>query len=127
MSRSTEPSERATGATSASKSKLLLAPLWRLSAKTAHNAALIDPYRFQRDRAMPNNPLPTEMEQASESLLLGGRVRLLQFSSGYRAGMDAALLAAASGGEGRRAAPQRRDAARVRASYRSRREPQTRG
>jgi len=32
---------------------------------------------------------------ASENALLGGRVRLRQLSTGYRAGMDAALLAAA--------------------------------
>lgn len=35
------------------------------------------------------------MDEASEDLLLGGRVRLLQPRTGYRAGMDAALLAAA--------------------------------
>src|SRR3569833_4374249 len=35
------------------------------------------------------------MDEASEDRLLGGRVRLLQPAKGYRAGMDAALLAAA--------------------------------
>ena len=47
---------------------------------------------------MPNT-LPTADEaQALQTLLLGGRVRLLQPAVGYRAGMDAALLAAAVGG-----------------------------
>jgi tRNA1(Val) A37 N6-methylase TrmN6 len=47
---------------------------------------------------MPNKPSPPDDEHSCESLLLGGRVRLLQPKSGYRAGMDAALLAAAAGG-----------------------------
>ena len=37
------------------------------------------------------------MSQMKESGLLGGRVRLRQPATGYRAGMDAALLAAAVG------------------------------
>ncbi len=48
---------------------------------------------------MLNNPLPPDGEHSLESLLLGGRVRLLQLALGYRAGMDAALLAAAIGGK----------------------------
>jgi tRNA1(Val) A37 N6-methylase TrmN6 len=46
---------------------------------------------------MPNAPPPFQDEETSESLLLGGRIRLLQPTAGYRAGMDAALLAAAVG------------------------------
>jgi tRNA1(Val) A37 N6-methylase TrmN6 len=55
---------------------------------------------------MPNKPIlppPDEtgdrgdVAGAQESRLLGGRVRLLQPKDGYRAGMDAALLAAALG------------------------------
>ncbi len=38
---------------------------------------------------------PTAPAAVDESALLGGRVRLLQGTDGYRAGMDAALLAAA--------------------------------
>ena len=48
---------------------------------------------------MPNTPLAIDTEQSSESLLLGGSVRLLQSKAGYRAGMDAALLAAAVAGK----------------------------
>ena len=44
---------------------------------------------------MPNAPSPAQDEETSESFLLGGRIRLLQPMTGYRAGMDAALLAAA--------------------------------
>ncbi len=44
---------------------------------------------------MSNNLIPSEAVDVRESLLLGGRVRLLQPAVGYRAGMDAALLAAA--------------------------------
>jgi tRNA1(Val) A37 N6-methylase TrmN6 len=47
---------------------------------------------------MPKDRLEPEEEHTSESLLLGGRVRLLQTKYGYRAGMDAALLAAAVDG-----------------------------
>ena len=43
---------------------------------------------------MPNKPSTPDAEHSLESLLLGGRVRLLQLAVGYRAGMDAALLAA---------------------------------
>jgi tRNA1(Val) A37 N6-methylase TrmN6 len=39
--------------------------------------------------------LVTAQAEITEDLLLGGRVRLLQPAKGYRAGMDAALLAAA--------------------------------
>jgi tRNA1(Val) A37 N6-methylase TrmN6 len=46
---------------------------------------------------MPNKPLASDDEHTCESLLLGGRVRILQPKEGYRAGMDAALLAAAVG------------------------------
>ena len=42
----------------------------------------------------PNADAPPQPESV-ESRLLGGRVRLLQPTKGYRAGMDAALLAAA--------------------------------
>jgi len=52
-------------------------------------------YRLKPQRAMPNEPLQTTDDQTSQSLLLGGQVRLLQPKAGYRAGMDAALLAAA--------------------------------
>jgi tRNA1(Val) A37 N6-methylase TrmN6 len=45
---------------------------------------------------MPKAGLPTLDEHTSESALLGGRLRLLQAKDGYRAGMDAALLAAAA-------------------------------
>jgi tRNA1(Val) A37 N6-methylase TrmN6 len=44
---------------------------------------------------MPNKPIPQDADQTRESLLLGGRIRLRQSKDGYRAGMDAALLAAA--------------------------------
>jgi tRNA1(Val) A37 N6-methylase TrmN6 len=44
---------------------------------------------------MANHSEDPADEHACESLLLGGRVRLLQPRRGYRAGMDAALLAAA--------------------------------
>lgn len=40
-------------------------------------------------------PLPACVADVAESALLGGRVRLRQPARGYRAGMDAALLAAA--------------------------------
>lgn len=43
---------------------------------------------------MPRQRQPTPL-QTTENALLGGRVRLLQPARGYRAGMDAALLAAA--------------------------------
>lgn len=43
---------------------------------------------------MPDAPPPQD-STVDESALLGGRVRLLQGRDGYRAGMDAALLAAA--------------------------------
>jgi tRNA1(Val) A37 N6-methylase TrmN6 len=43
---------------------------------------------------MPNTLSATDEDQHLETLLLGGRVRLLQPKVGYRAGMDAALLAA---------------------------------
>jgi len=52
-------------------------------------------YRLTSLRAMPNEPLQTTDDETSQSLLLGGRIRLLQPKVGYRAGMDAALLAAA--------------------------------
>ncbi len=48
---------------------------------------------------MPNKPLEPDAEHTLESLLLGGRLRLLQPKAGYRAGMDAALLAACIGGK----------------------------
>ena len=48
---------------------------------------------------MPNTPVAADEAPALETLLLGGRVRLLQPTVGYRAGMDAALLAAAVGGK----------------------------
>jgi tRNA1(Val) A37 N6-methylase TrmN6 len=48
---------------------------------------------------MPNKSSQPDGEHTCESLLLGGRVRLLQPTMGYRAGMDAALLAAAVGGK----------------------------
>jgi tRNA1(Val) A37 N6-methylase TrmN6 len=41
--------------------------------------------------------LTERRDEATDDRLLGGRVRLLQPSKGYRAGMDAALLAAACG------------------------------
>jgi len=44
---------------------------------------------------MPKEGSPTGEEHTSESALLGGRLRLVQPARGYRAGMDAALLAAA--------------------------------
>jgi tRNA1(Val) A37 N6-methylase TrmN6 len=44
--------------------------------------------------APPNSPTEADV---TENALLGGRVRLLQPVEGYRAGMDAALLAAAVG------------------------------
>jgi tRNA1(Val) A37 N6-methylase TrmN6 len=44
---------------------------------------------------MLKTPAPTLEEHTCESLVLGGRLRLLQPAQGYRAGMDAALLAAA--------------------------------
>ncbi|MDP1913684.1 tRNA1(Val) (adenine(37)-N6)-methyltransferase [Brevundimonas sp.] len=44
-------------------------------------------------------PLPQAEHQAVENALLGGRVRLRQPARGYRAGMDAALLAAAVAAE----------------------------
>lgn len=40
-------------------------------------------------------PFPNEPSEIVENALLGGRVRLRQPAKGYRAGMDAALLAAA--------------------------------
>lgn len=50
---------------------------------------------------MPHAPTPSDAspplpEAAEETRLLGGRVRLLQPVRGYRAGLDAALLAAAA-------------------------------
>ncbi len=48
---------------------------------------------------MPNTLPAADEDHALETLLLGGRVRLLQPAVGYRAGMDAALLAAAVGGK----------------------------
>ena len=50
-----------------------------------------DPPPFQT--ASPPFPFPAD---AQETRLLGGRVRLLQPARGYRAGLDAALLAAAA-------------------------------
>jgi tRNA1(Val) A37 N6-methylase TrmN6 len=44
---------------------------------------------------MPNKPIPPDADQTLENFVLGGRVRLRQSKDGYRAGMDAALLAAA--------------------------------
>ena len=44
---------------------------------------------------MSQAPSPDATGEISEDLLLDGRVRLLQPAKGYRAGMDAALLAAA--------------------------------
>lgn len=44
-------------------------------------------------------PSPPQDVQIVENALLGGRVRLRQPAKGYRAGMDAALLAAAAGAE----------------------------
>jgi tRNA1(Val) A37 N6-methylase TrmN6 len=44
---------------------------------------------------MPINTAATDAGSAVSTLLLGGRVTLLQPAAGYRAGMDAALLAAA--------------------------------
>ena len=44
-------------------------------------------------------PFPPDDVQIVENALLGGRVRLRQPARGYRAGMDAALLAAAAGAE----------------------------
>lgn len=44
-------------------------------------------------------PSPLQDVEIVENALLGGRVRLRQPAKGYRAGMDAALLAAASGAE----------------------------
>jgi tRNA1(Val) A37 N6-methylase TrmN6 len=46
---------------------------------------------------MPNDSSPPERDQTRESFLLDGGVRLIQPKVGYRAGMDAALLAAAVG------------------------------
>ena len=44
---------------------------------------------------MPNHiPAPTEAPEFTEDAVLNGRVRLRQAAAGYRAGMDAALLAA---------------------------------
>ncbi|MDP2763467.1 MAG: methyltransferase, partial [Brevundimonas sp.] len=40
-------------------------------------------------------PPPSDTDELVENALLGGRVRLRQPAKGYRAGMDAALLAAA--------------------------------
>jgi tRNA1(Val) A37 N6-methylase TrmN6 len=50
---------------------------------------------------MPNTLPADDDDHSLETLLLGGRVRLLQPLVGYRAGMDAALLAAAVGGRPR--------------------------
>jgi tRNA1(Val) A37 N6-methylase TrmN6 len=44
---------------------------------------------------MPFNTAPPEAPPPAATLLLGGRIRLLQAARGYRAGTDAALLAAA--------------------------------
>lgn len=44
-------------------------------------------------------PFPPEADNTVENALLGGRVRLRQPAKGYRAGMDAALLAAAVAAE----------------------------
>ncbi len=44
-------------------------------------------------------PFPPQGGETVENALLGGRVRLRQPAKGYRAGMDAALLAAAAGAE----------------------------
>lgn len=44
-------------------------------------------------------PSPPQDVEIVENALLGGRVRLRQPAKGYRAGMDAALLAAAAGAE----------------------------
>ncbi len=44
-------------------------------------------------------PLPQAESEIAENALLGGRVRLRQPKKGYRAGMDAALLAAAVAAE----------------------------
>ena len=41
-------------------------------------------------------PFPQIEAEIVENALLGGRVRLRQPAKGYRAGMDAALLAAAA-------------------------------
>jgi tRNA1(Val) A37 N6-methylase TrmN6 len=51
--------------------------------------------RLRRPRAMPNDSLHAPPTAVLESTVLGGRVRLSQAKDGYRAGMDAALLAAA--------------------------------
>ena len=60
-------------------------------------------YRLRRRRAMPINSPTPPLELTRESLLLGGQVRLVQPQVGYRAGMDAALLAAGiCGGSGAR-------------------------
>jgi tRNA1(Val) A37 N6-methylase TrmN6 len=47
---------------------------------------------------MPNTLPADDDDHSLETLLLGGRVRLLQPKIGYRAGMDAALLAASIAG-----------------------------
>jgi len=44
---------------------------------------------------MPNKPITPDADQTPESFVLGGHIRLRQSLNGYRAGMDAALLAAA--------------------------------
>ena len=44
-------------------------------------------------------PFPSDKGEVVENALLGGRVRLRQPATGYRAGMDAALLAAAVAAE----------------------------
>lgn len=44
-------------------------------------------------------PFPSDRVEIVENALLGGRVRLRQPATGYRAGMDAALLAAAVGAQ----------------------------
>jgi tRNA1(Val) A37 N6-methylase TrmN6 len=51
--------------------------------------------RAERERAFKHIPRMTEMDAITENAVLDGRVRLLQPERGYRAGLDAALLAAA--------------------------------
>src|ERR1700758_4781609 len=51
--------------------------------------------RTQREGAFKHIPRITEMDAISENAVLDGRVQLLQPERGYRAGLDAALLAAA--------------------------------
>jgi tRNA1(Val) A37 N6-methylase TrmN6 len=55
--------------------------------------------RAEREAAFKHIPRLTEMDAITENAVLDGRLRLLQPERGYRAGLDAALLAAACDAE----------------------------